>query len=116
MGSNIYAPNQGTKVVKLFINGDGWLDPSTFKIQFDVRNLETQPLRTISGPWSFFRRTRVLCQGQLIEDIDHYNLCHQMFDVLQSKHVRENQDVESFGVRYDSAYSKDLIEKGRTLI
>ena len=50
MGSNIYAPNQGTKVVKLLINGDGWLDPSTFKIQFDVRNLETQPLRTISGP------------------------------------------------------------------
>ena len=35
MGSNIYAPNQGTKVVKLLINGDGWLDPSTVIIQFD---------------------------------------------------------------------------------
>ena len=53
---------------------------------------------------------RVLCQGQLIEDIDWYNHAHQMFDVLQSKHVRENEDVEGFGIRYDSEYGKSFIE------
>ena len=111
VGSNIYAPNAGTKVIKMVLNGEGWLDPATVKIQFDVHNLDgTHPLRTLSGPWSFFRRLRVLCQGQLIEDIDGYNLVHQMFDVLQSKHMRENQTVEGFGISYDSDYGKDLIE------
>ena len=110
MGSNIYAPNSGTKVIKLVLNGDGWLDPATVKVQFDVKNLEAQPLRTLSGPWSFFRRMRVLCQGQLLEDIDYYNRTHQMFDVLQAKHVRDNEDVEGFGIRYDSDYGKSLIE------
>ena len=33
-----------------------------------------------------------------------------MFDVLQSKHVRENEDVEGFGIRYDSEYGKSFIE------
>jgi hypothetical protein len=51
-----------------------------------------------------------LCQGQLIEDIDGYALVHQMFDVLQSKNVRENQDVEGLGISYDSDYGKHMIE------
>ena len=110
-GSNIYAPNAGTKVIKLVLSGEGWLDPSTVKFQFDVRNMSAaNALRPLSGPWSFFRRLRVLCQGQLIEDIDGYALVHQMFDVLQSKHVRDNEDAEGFGIRYDSDYGKDLIE------
>ena len=93
MGGNAYAPNSGTKVIKLVINGDSWLDPQTPKIQFDVQNLSgTIPLRTLSGGWSFFRRLRVLCQGQLIEDIYFYNHVHQMF-VLQSEHVRNNEDI-----------------------
>ena len=110
VGSNIYAPNAGTKVIKMVLNGEGWLDPSTVKFQFDVHNLESAPLRTLSGGWSFFRRLRVLCQGQLIEDIDYYNHTHQMFDIMQSKHVRENKDVEGFGLRYDSDTGKELIK------
>ena len=111
VGSNIYSPSAGTKVIKLVLNSEGWLDPNCVKLQFDVKNLSTiNPLRTLSGPWSFFRRLRVICQGQVIEDIDGYNLVHQMFDVLQSKHVRENQDVEGFGIRFDSDYGKNLID------
>jgi hypothetical protein len=111
MGSNIYAPNSGTKVIKLVLSSEGWLDPSTVVVQFDVKNLEGQALRTLSGPWSFFRRMRVLCQGELLEDIDYYNRTHQMFDVLQAKHVRENESIEGLGYTYDSDYGKGLIEK-----
>ena len=110
MGSNVYSSNAGTKVIKLVLSGEGWLDPSTVKIQFDIHNIDTQPLRSLSGPWSYFRRLRVLCQGQLIEDIDGYALVHQMFDTLQSKHVRDNQDVEGLGIRFDSDYAKNLID------
>ena len=114
VGSNIYAPNAGTKVIKIVLSGDSgsWLDPSTVKFQFDVHNTdEAAPLRTLSGGWSFFRRLRVLCQGQLIEDIDYYNHTHQMFDIMQSKHVRENEDTEGFGIRYDSDHGRGLIEE-----
>ena len=31
-GGNVYAPNSGTKVIKLELKGEGWLDPSTLKL------------------------------------------------------------------------------------
>ena len=67
-------------------------------------------LRTLSGPWAFFSRLRILCNGALIEDIDYYILVHPMFDVLQAKHVRDNQDVESGCQRFDSDATKLLIQ------
>ena len=40
-GSNIYKPLQGTKVIKINLTGDGWLDPSTVQLQFTLTNGET---------------------------------------------------------------------------
>ena len=84
-GSNIYSTN-GTKLIKLLVTGDAFLDPSTFRVMFDLVNMEpgTHPpnidkqLRTIGGAHSFFRRMRVLCGGQVVEDIDIYNRVHEM--------------------------------------
>jgi hypothetical protein len=44
-----------------------------------------------------------------------------MFDIMQSKHVRDNEDTEGLGIRYDSNYGRGLIEQplihdGLTLI
>ena len=107
-GSNQYSPN-GVKVIKLLLNGDNWLDPSTVKVMFNLTNLENKVLRTIGGPWPLVRRLRVLCNGALIEDIDYYNHVHQMFDVLQSENVRNNEDVEGFGIRADGGFGNKLI-------
>ena len=109
MGGNSYAPNSGTKVIKLVLNSEGWLDPSTIKVQFDVQNLSNTPLRALSGGWSFIRRLRCLVGGVVVEDIDHYARTHQMFDVLQSEHVRNNEEAEGFGHRFDSRDTKALI-------
>ena len=38
-GPNIYS-GSGTKLIKLLITGDGWLDPSTFRITFGLVNME----------------------------------------------------------------------------
>ena len=76
---------------------------------FNLTNLENKVLRTIGGPWSFFRRLRVLCNGALIEDVDYYNHVHQVFDVLQSENVRNNEDVEGFGIRADGGFGNQLI-------
>ena len=41
-GSNIYKPIAGTKVIKVNLTGDGWLDPSTVQLQFTLKNGEAK--------------------------------------------------------------------------
>ena len=97
-GGNSYSPN-GVKVIRLQLTGDSWLDPSTLRVVFTLVNGGTtaaQKLYPVSGPWSFFRRLRVLAGGQLIEDIDYYNRVHEMFHSYQSANVRLNDAAEGF--------------------
>jgi hypothetical protein len=103
-GSNIYKTGTGTKLIKILLTGDSWLDPSTFRVMFDLENLDTdanKKLRTLSGPWSFFRRMRVVVGGQVVEDIDYYNRVHEMMSMLQAKDSRINESVEGFGQLFD---------------
>ena len=53
-GSNEYSTS-GTKLVKIVANSDGWCDPSTVRISFDVLNTAEAAvlLRPLSGGWSF---------------------------------------------------------------
>ena len=103
-GSNIYKTNSGTKVIRFHLTNDNWLDPSTVRVMFNLVNNDSdalKKLRTISGAWAFFRRIRIMCQGTLIEDFDYNRTC-EMFEVLTSKHNRENDDIENFGYRADT--------------
>ncbi len=104
-GSNSYSATAGTKVIRFRLAGDGsWLDPSTFRIMFDVVNAETNPLkklRPIGKAHAFFRRLRISVRGQIIEDIDNYNRVSEMFHILQTKHSRANDMIEEFGYNAD---------------
>ena len=82
-GSNDYSTS-GTKLVKLVANSDGWMDPSTLRISFDVLNMADSAvlLRPLSGGWSFFRRLRILCGGVIIEDISEFNRTQELFTTL----------------------------------
>ena len=103
-GSNIYMPGQGTKLIRILLTGDNWMDPSTFRIMFNLNNLDTTPppalpkyLRPLGGPWTFFRCMRILCAGQLVEDIMDYNRIHEMIHMMIAKESRENDMAEAFG-------------------
>ncbi|MFM7982406.1 MAG: hypothetical protein ACKPKO_24105, partial [Candidatus Fonsibacter sp.] len=79
VGSNIYKATYGTRLIQFNIASQDWLDPSTFRIMYDVRNDSNDGaklLRPIGGPWSFFSRMRILAGGQVLEDIDMYNRVH----------------------------------------
>ena len=39
-GSNSYSALNGTRVLTFMLNGEGWLDPSTFRLMFDVMHTE----------------------------------------------------------------------------
>jgi len=104
-GSNIYRTAAGTKVLKINLTGDAWLIPESVRIMYTLKNNDADAakvLRPLSGPWSFWRRMRVLCGGQVIEDFD-YNRVHEMMSHFHSDDARDNEDVEGFGYRYDNA-------------
>ena len=97
-GSNIYKPLTGTKLIRFNLTGDSWLDPSTLRFSYTLKNNSaTEALRPVGGPWAFFRRMRILAGGQIIEDIDQYNRVHELMHILTSKNSRENDGAEAFG-------------------
>ncbi len=109
-GSDTYSTSSGSKVIKFVLTGDQWLVPSTVRIQLQINNTAAAGLylRPVSGVWSFFRRVRVLCQGQIVEDIDNFNRIQEMFSIFTSKHNRDNDDLTNFGFRYDDEANYDV--------
>ena len=102
-GSQNYISGQGARVIRLQINSDAWLDPSTVRLHYTLTNTSgTLTLRPVGGPWSMFSRVRVMYQGAVVEDISAYNRTHEMMSILTSKVNRDNDDVSSFGRRWDS--------------
>ena len=103
-GSNIYKTTSGTKVLKIEMTGDQYLVPECTRLMFTLRNNAAAGalLRTLSGPWSFWRRMRILCGGQVVEDFD-YAKTHEMMCILHAEATRNNDDVEGFGHRYDDS-------------
>ena len=104
-GSNIYQSGTGQRVIRINITGEGWMDPSTCRIAFTLRNNDNNAqhvLRPIDGPWSFFRRVRCLVGGAIVDDVDFYNRVHQMLEICTSTLNRDNDDIEGFGGRFDS--------------
>ena len=92
---NISSTGAGTKVIKFQLNADGWADPSTVQIMFDLQNTNTNAtaaklLRTLQPPGSFFRRLRVGAGGALIEDFD-YIRTHHMLEIMASAQNRERR-------------------------
>ena len=64
-GSNIFTLGAGTRLIRILLTGEDWMDPSTLRITFNIRNNGNvgQNLRLLGGPWSFFRRMRILAAG-----------------------------------------------------
>jgi hypothetical protein len=108
-GSNIYKSTGGTKLIRNLFTGDSWLDPSTFRIMFDVRNnaaVAKMPY-VVGGPRCLFRRMRILAAGQVVEDIDNYNRVHLMMSLLDASDSRDNQAAEAFGNNWDTNLGTD---------
>ena len=62
--------------MKFNLTRDQWLDPSTFRVAFQLNNNNgngnmVQPLSW--NPAVFFRRARLICGGQVVEDIGGFN-------------------------------------------
>ena len=110
IGSNAYTPVGGVKLLKFQLKGDdgNWLDPSSVVLQFELVNNATvgttgnDVLRPVGAPHLFFKRLRVLAGGQVVEDIQDFGRNMELISSLQNEFVRDNNDIQGFGGRYDN--------------
>ena len=103
-GSNIYATTAGTKVLKFVLTGEQWLIPDSVRVMFTLRNKDANvahELRPLSGPWAFWRRMRILCGGQVVEDFD-YNRTAEMYHNLRSPEAKASERMEGFHTNADA--------------
>ena len=101
-GGNSYSPN-GVTVMKFNIAGGQWLDPSTFRVMFQVNNhnennatgfqIYVQPLSW--NPAVFFR-ARLICGGQVVECIDGFNRFSLMLTDLLPEGEQHDFACEGF--------------------
>ena len=107
-GGNQYS-SAGVKVCKFNTVSDQWLDPSTFRVMFALKNLAggaagiIQPLH-----WNpaVLVRARVIAGGHFIEDIDDFNRLSLMVTALKSQDDQKEMAMEGFGLfdrKYDQA-------------
>ena len=110
-GSNTYAPDQGTRVMRWRLSTEGWLDPSTVRVFLDVVNNDpgaarplppapwpqTKVLRPLGPVHAFFKRLRITMRGVVIEDIMDFNRVSEMFELCTPTANRLNNLAEGFG-------------------
>ena len=110
-GSNSYSARNGTRVLKFRLNGEGWLDPSTVRVMFDVLHVDgdiTETLKPIGHRHGFFKRLRLKVRGQVIEDTSEFGRCSHMFGLFQSPETRFNDMCEGFGFNDDIEQSTGI--------
>ena len=117
-GGNQYSPN-GVRVIKFNLTGDQWLDPSTFRVMFQLNNEDFDSagsifVKTLSwNPAVLFRRCRLICGGQVIEDTDDFNRLSLMPTALKSN--EEQLEIASEGFCcFDSKYGDIAADNRKT--
>ena len=91
--------------MKFNLPGDQWLDPSSFRVAFQLNNnngtngdgfqVMVQPLSW--NPAVSFRRARLICGGQVVEDVDDFNRLSLMLTDLLPEDDQHDIGCESFG-------------------
>ena len=91
--------------MKFNLTGDQWLDPSTFRVMFQLNNTgkigaaegTAQRVEPLSwNPAAFFRHARIICGGVVVEDIDNFNRLSLMLTALKSEEEQNTIAGEGF--------------------
>jgi hypothetical protein len=95
--SNTFNPTSGTRVVRIPLTSNDWLDPSTIKIFFKYYVVGEGASQVIDfSPAMVFQRFRLICQGIPIEDINYFNRTYKMFHLLLPFSRRQSDYIEGF--------------------
>ena len=117
-GSSEYKVTGGIKVIKININGSDWMDPSSLKLHFHIKNNDGNNglILYVRGIHNWFRRLRVIIGGQVVEDIDNYNRVCQMFTVMMDKEKQKNDANESWSGASDLAAAPTTLSANKEIV
>ena len=99
---------QGARVIRIALNADGqWIDPSSIILYMRVNNKDTTAqtstnvtrMEPLGQGHMFIQRLRVLCQGQLVEQIDDYNRLYELMLRMTSPEYQKNYAAMGFGLQ-----------------
>ena len=98
-GANSFAPDGNQVLTFNLTSQDGWLDPSSLRLHFRIRNRAAaggnNGLLPAGGCHCFFSQLRILIGGTETERIEPYNLLHELFRVaLNTPQSQVEQGVE----------------------
>ena len=102
-GASQFSPD-GVRVARFVITGENWLDPSTLRLAFKLKNLSTtQTLQLASGPWYLFDQVRLLVGGVEVERIGgpYYGRQHELFRHLLMPNAWNIESTSEDGQRYE---------------
>ena len=70
----------GTRVVRLRLGGDDFIDPQSVRLQFAIVNHDTTlTMRTTGGPWCFWSQVYLRSGGVELDNIPQYGRFHNQF-------------------------------------
>ena len=117
-GSSEYKVTGGVKVIKININGTDWLDPSSMKLHFIVKNdhASADLVPYVHGIHNWFRRLRIIIGGQVVEDVDNYNRIVQMFTLMMDKEKQKNDCNESWSGTLDLTQAPLALGHGKEIV
>lgn len=99
-GGSTYGPGQSSIIRFHIAEADGFLDPSSLRIQFRVNNTDStaanllQPVSDI--PSCCFSRLTVKAGGQTVEDINSFNSVSHMVQRTMNQHIVSDMEAEGF--------------------
>ena len=102
-GASQFSPD-GVRVARFVITGENWLDPSTLRLAFKLKNLSaTQTLQLVRGPWCLFDQVRLLIGGVEVERIGgpYYGRQHELFRCLLMPNAWNIESTNEDGTRYE---------------
>ena len=79
----------GTRTVRVRIGGEDFIDPSSLRIMFTIKNETTGALRPYVGPWGVWQQAYLRSNGVELDNIGYYNRFHTQYGFNQLQ--REEQ-------------------------
>ena len=106
-GSNSYS-SSGTRTIRIAINSDSnWIDPASMLLYFKVNNKDATAqsasaetrMEPLGQAHMWIQRLRVICQGQLVEQIDDYNRLYELLLRQTSEDYQRQYAAMGFGLK-----------------
>ena len=106
-GANNFSPQGNTVATFSLTSQDSWLDPSSLRLQFRIRNTAAVEADTglipAGGCHCFWSQLRILVGGTEIERLEPYNMLHELFRVALASPASQVEQAVEDGREYNAA-------------